>query len=172
LQLPLDYSTQVISGIAKAQTKIRYSVFAHLRSRVSSFEWTSILSVTKVISSDSPEITTAQKTWKIPNNLTLADLLFFKRNQIDLLLTSNVFFALLSDGKISLGAALPHLFNTKVEWIVAGQYTDVITAKSTFSCVLAQTRDDCELHRVVNKFCELEGIASPTCQRTEEEIQC
>jgi len=172
LQLPLDHSTQVISGTAKVQTKIRHSVLAHLKSRVSSFEWTSTLSVTKIISSDSPDITHAQKTWQIPNNLTLADPLFFKRNQFDLLLNSNVFFELLSGGKISLCAGLPHLFNTKVGWIVAGQYTDVITAKSTFSCNMAQTRDDNELHRVVNKFWELEGIASQTCKRTAKEIQC
>jgi len=144
LKLPFTRSGQSVAGISNIQTQIKHSVFATFKSQVNSFSWTSNLSIIKSISSDVPNRPINIASWNIPPNITLADPGFHKHQHVDLLLGASVFFEILTAQKLTLGEGMPHLMNTKLGWIVAGQMID---SKSTTSVICNFSRNVQDLYR-------------------------
>ncbi|XP_037931192.1 uncharacterized protein LOC119666003 [Teleopsis dalmanni] len=101
LQLPFERINQEVSGIGDVRTQIRHSITATIKSRISKFEWSSQFAVTKRISLNHPEQLIDTTSWNFPEGLVLADPLFFKPQHIDLLISTQGFFELILDGKIS-----------------------------------------------------------------------
>ncbi|XP_073821302.1 uncharacterized protein [Musca autumnalis] len=120
LKLKFRPFSQEISGIGEVRTAIKFSVDTTIKSRSNSFMWSSTFAVTKNISSRQPGELINTSQWKIPQNIELADPLYYKPKPIDVLLSAEVFFGLLLDGKISFGNGLPCLTNTVFGWIVGG----------------------------------------------------
>ncbi|XP_073820368.1 uncharacterized protein [Musca autumnalis] len=120
LKLKFRPFSQEISGIGEVRTAIKFSVDTTIKSRSNSFMWSLTFAVTKNISSRQPGELINTSQWKISQNIELADPLYYKPKPIDVLLSAEVFFDLLLDGKISFGNGLPCLTNTVFGWIVGG----------------------------------------------------
>ncbi|XP_073838259.1 uncharacterized protein isoform X2 [Musca autumnalis] len=169
LKLEFKPYSQEISGIGEVRTSIKYSVEATIKSRFSSFEWSSSFAVTKTISSRQPGEPINTSQWKIPPNIELADPWFYKPQHIDVLLSAEVFFDLMLDGKISLGNGLPCVTNTVFGWIVGGSSpsrsnSNSLTCNLTVSTLGEQNTDDS-----LNKIWKAEEYSKSPSTYTEAE---
>lgn len=97
--------------------------------------------VTKSISAFQPAEHINIVNWNIPDGIYLADPHFYLPQRIDLLLSCEIFFNLLLDGKISLGVGLPCLTNTSLGWIVGGT-ANLRMPSGTFMCNVATNYQD------------------------------
>ncbi|XP_065356116.1 uncharacterized protein LOC135950508 [Calliphora vicina] len=168
LRLSQTRSIQDIAGVSDIRTQLRYKVAATVKSRISEFEFTSIFSVTKSISSQQPAERVNISNWNIPSDVELADPEFYLPQRIDLLLSSEIFFDLLLDGKVILGEELPCLINTKLGWIIGGK-VDSQTPNKILSCNVITYQD---LDTMLKAFWEIEEFAQNKSLMTEEENQC
>ncbi|XP_065372316.1 uncharacterized protein LOC135964147 [Calliphora vicina] len=169
LRLKQTKSTQEISGVSDIRTQLKSIVTATIRSRVSDFEWTTCFLVTKSISSQHPAEKINTTNWNIPNGLELADPQFHIPQRIDMLFSSEIFFELLLDGKISLGAGLPNLINTSLGWIIGGS-VDSQRSERALSCNVITKGED--LNSLLKAFWEIEEFNQRSPVLTEEEQQC
>ncbi|XP_055542601.1 uncharacterized protein LOC129728208 [Wyeomyia smithii] len=112
--------------------------------------------------------------WPIPGSIHLADPLFHRPGEVEVLLGIELFFQLLEPGKITLSTdgTLPTLQNTKLGWVVAGRYNKVNNSygSHTPTCLLASTEDT--LSQQLRKFWEFEEYLPASNHLTEEEQLC
>ncbi|XP_037930221.1 uncharacterized protein LOC119664950 [Teleopsis dalmanni] len=169
LQLPFERINQEVSGIGDVRTQIRHSITATIKSRISKFEWSSQFAVTKRISLNHPEQLIDTTSWNFPESLVLADPLFFKPQHIDLLISTQGFFELILDGKISLGTSLPCLLNTELGWIIGGQYKNTPTDRA-LTCNYIQSSN---IDSMLQKFWKIEELESDQkINYSKEELSC
>ncbi|XP_073819974.1 uncharacterized protein [Musca autumnalis] len=172
LKLKFRPFSQEISGIGEVRTAIKYSVDGTIKSRNSSFQWSSTFAVTKTISSRQPGELINTSQWKIPPNIKLADPLFYKPQRIDVLLSAEVFFDLLIDGKISLGNGLPCLTNTVFGWIVGGS-SPSRSSSNSFTCNMAvSTLEEQNIDDLLKTFWEIDKYSKSSPTYTEDEQVC
>ena len=171
MKLKFHTSSQEISGIGEIRAKIKSAVLATVKSRISTFQWSSRFLVTKSISAKQPGQEIDIANWKIPQNLELADPLFFKPQHIDMLISSEVFFDLLLDGRISLGQGMPCLTNTHFGWIVGGSYHGGSNA-NLVSCNLTTNSSLPNLDTTLKRFWEVEEYTQNSSKFTQEEEAC
>ncbi|XP_046800970.1 uncharacterized protein LOC124421481 [Lucilia cuprina] len=171
LKLRFLPNCQDVSGISEIQTKIRYSVAATIKSRIGSFQWSSTFAVTKSISAQQPGEKIDTTRFTIPETIQLADPLFYKPQRIDLLISTEIFFDLLLEGRISLGHGMPCLVNTVFGWIVGGKFNDQKNP-STLTCNLALDSSTSILDNTLRKFWEVEEYVSGPQTFTNEEQAC
>ncbi|XP_073820296.1 uncharacterized protein [Musca autumnalis] len=110
--------------------------------------------------------------WKIPQNIELADPLFYKPQRIDVLLSAEVFFDLLLDGRISLGNGLPCLTNTVFGWIVGGSSPSRPNSTSLTCNLTVSTLEDQNMDDLLKRFWEVEEYSKSPATFTEEEQAC
>ncbi|XP_055526962.1 uncharacterized protein LOC129719596 [Wyeomyia smithii] len=112
--------------------------------------------------------------WPIPGSIHLADPLFHRPGEVEVLLGIELFFQLLEPGKITLSTdgTLPTLQNTKLGWVVAGRYNEANNSygSHTPTCLLASTEDT--LSQQLRKFWEFEEYLPASNHLTEEEQLC
>ncbi|XP_065365533.1 uncharacterized protein LOC135958562 [Calliphora vicina] len=169
LRLKQSKSTHEISGVSDIRTQLKYMVKATIKSRVSDFEWTTCFLVAKFISSQHPSEQIDAENWNIPNGIELADPQFYIPQRIDLLISSEIFFDLLLDCKISLGNGLPSLINTSLGWIIGGSVNTQRSHRALSCNVITETDN---LDSLLKAFWEIEEFNSSTPFFTEEEQQC
>ncbi|KAG5876587.1 hypothetical protein JTB14_015992 [Gonioctena quinquepunctata] len=100
-----------------------------------------------------PNFPFCTKSWAFPNNITLADPLFYKPGPIDLLIGADIFWNILGSNKISLGKNMPLLYDTSLGWVVSGQLG--IGEATNVSCHLNVNQ---ELLSAISKFWEVEKL--------------
>ncbi|XP_073814286.1 uncharacterized protein isoform X1 [Musca autumnalis] len=171
LKLKFRPFSQEISGIAEVRTAIKFSVDTTIKSRSSSFESSSSFAVTKTISSCQPDELMNTSQWKIPQNIELADPLFYKPQRIDVLLSAEIFFDLLLDGRISLGNGLPHLTNTVFGWIVGGSSPSRPSSRSLTCNLIVSTREQ-NIDKTLKQIWEVEEYSKSSTPCNEEEQAC
>lgn len=124
LNIKLNNNRETVSGLNGMNCIITHGCGVSLRSRTSSFELNAYCLVVpkKVITKKLPSFTVeiSKLQFKIPDDLKLADPLYFNPGHIDALIGSEFLFQLLDNGKIELGDDLLALQNTKFGWIIAG----------------------------------------------------
>ncbi|XP_073814756.1 uncharacterized protein isoform X2 [Musca autumnalis] len=168
LKLKFRPFSQEISGIGEVRTAIKFSIDATIKSRSSSFQWSSNFAVTKTISSRQPGELMNTSQWKIPQNIELADPSFYKPERIDVLLSAEVFFDLLLDGKISLGNGHPSLTNTVFGWIVGGSSPSRPHSNSLTCNLIVSTREQ-NIDETLNQFWKAEKYSKSPSTYTEAE---
>ncbi|XP_046803778.1 uncharacterized protein LOC124419208 [Lucilia cuprina] len=171
LKLKFQPYAQEVSGIGEVCTRIKSCVEATIKSRLNSFEWSSIFAVTKSISSQQPGEYIETCQWEILKTLHLADPLFYKPQRIDLLISIKVFLNLLVEGRISLGDGKPTLKNTVFGWIVGGSFTSQPNA-APLTCNLAIGKSNDSLDSTLKKFWEVEDFVNKPSKFTDEEEAC
>jgi len=91
-----------------------------VQSRDASYRAAFTAVVTHSITDYQPHFNINATSWRIPQNISLADHNFNQSQRTDLLLGAGLFFEIISMGQIHLDRALPTLQNTKLGWIVSG----------------------------------------------------
>jgi len=127
------------------------------------------------ITRDLPSFSIDISRLRIPENIGLADPLFYNPSKIDILIGGEFFFKLLESERIELSDNLPTLHNSKFGWIISGPILDcLITNKPNrfsthFSCLFVQE----SINETLLKFWELEEYpAERTVTLSAEERQC
>lgn len=100
----------------------------------------------------------------IPADLQLADPSFSIPSVIDILVGAEVFWDVISTKSISLGKNKPKLFNSKLGWIVTGQFPIKPTSSYAHFCNLSISDLDNNLRR----FWELDSVSSSHSLSSEE----
>ncbi|XP_036317858.1 uncharacterized protein LOC118732860, partial [Rhagoletis pomonella] len=91
--------------------------------------------------------------------------------RIEMLLSTELFFACLQDGKISLGPGLPCLQNTAFGWI-AGGVIEHSTNDSAFICNIAVNAESPKADDILKRFWEIEEFPQSNPVLSEEESYC
>lgn len=119
LNIKQERIRESINGLNEMSCTINHGCKLIMKSRTSKFELSLYCLVVPKITKILPSFSIRASDLSIPENLSLADPLFFKPGHIDALIGGEFFLQLLETGKIKLGDELPTLQNTKFGWIIA-----------------------------------------------------
>ena len=159
-----------IGGINDTSSRIKASVKSDMSSLDMKYERLLKFLVIPKITGNLPYTSINVANWNIPEGIKLADPAFNKAQKVDILLGAGLFLDLLKDGKLTLDEGLPILQNTKLGWIVAGNFD--WSQKRQLSniedryCGLVNTQT---LSQQVEKFWQLEGC-DPAEESSEKEL--
>lgn len=120
LNLKTENIREQISGLNGMSYTINHGCRLSIKSRTSNFNLNLHCLVVPEITKNLPAFFIQSSRLFIPENLKLADPLFFNPGQIDALIGSKFFLQLLDHGRIELGENMPILQNTRFGWIIAG----------------------------------------------------
>ncbi|XP_072377717.1 uncharacterized protein [Diabrotica undecimpunctata] len=153
IDIPLIDSKLSIVGINQVTSHLSKKCNLTILSRVDNYQTTISCYVISNICSEIPAQKLIHPSLIIPKNIQLSDEQFFEPGEIDMLIGADLFWDLLTEGKIYLGNGLPILQNTKLGWVVSGK-SPVSTSLSR--CNFANTiySEDAQLKR----FWELEEV--------------
>lgn len=168
LKLKFQYDVQEVSGIADVRTTISRFVSTTIRSRLNDFEWTSSFAITSTISAKQPGELVDIHEWNIPRDIDLADPAFFKPQHVDLLIGTEIFFDLLTAGRISLGRGLPSLVNSVFGWIAGGSFIQGNKSKSV-TCNVAIKSRDAAIDSMLAKFWQIEEFNSEKTLKSKDD---
>lgn len=146
----------------------KFRIFSNTREK---FSFDATFAVLPSITCNLPQTLIDTRSLTIPNDITLADIDFFKPSQIDLLLGADVYYSLLCDGLISSGKDCPVLQNTKLGWIIAGNVPQRSSRVQTFSFLAPSFHTESEpLESLLTKFWELEELPNHKTPTPDEEL--
>lgn len=155
LLLQCETVNMSLQGISRKATPISEVVIVDLRSRTSSYNKQLKCAVLEQISEPLPRHFINIEKWNLSPYTPLADKKFNIPSGIDLLIGANIFFELLQQDKVDLGPAKPTLQNSKLGWIVAGNYT---TESSSV-----------DICATVNSFSKVGGVIESPTKAPEED---
>ncbi|XP_049308600.1 uncharacterized protein LOC125777543 [Bactrocera dorsalis] len=171
LQLKRFFSYQEISGISDIRSNSKYAVKAKIKSRIGDFTCLSEFVITKHITTQIPSSFINTSKWNIPENLQLADPYFYKPQRIDLLLNAEVFFESLQEGTISFGKGLPRLQNSKLGWMVGGNFEKLSNSRPSI-CNVTLNSNLSNIDSILQRFWEIENFTEKEATLSEEERLC
>ena len=123
-----------------------------------------------------PQIISAQpsrnidiSTWKIPENLELADPYFHRPEKIDILIGAEHYHHLLHPEQLLLGSCLPLLQNTVLGWIVIGKAEMATEAKVT--CAIFAPEEE-KVSDLIEKFWKIDSFDDQNGYMTANEKHC
>ncbi|CAK9810555.1 hypothetical protein ANTQUA_LOCUS6474 [Anthophora quadrimaculata] len=163
LRLPKNPLNIKASGIGRQENRIKYAVEAQINSANSKFKCKATFLTLPEITSPLPSRTFDKGILRIPENLVLADPLFNKSSNIDLLLGEYLYYKIVGTNRIRLNNDKVVLQDSELGWILSGEIDSVQT---NTSCLNVQTLDE-----QLEKFWELDQypnakIMSPQDQST------
>lgn len=175
LDAQIIQSTQTINGVGSSVTQCTQSCNIEFKAQIGHFSSRMNCIVLPKITSNLPSITFSRIEFDIPDNVTLADPYFFESLPIDVLIGADLFWNLLSEGKIKLSNG-SFLQNTKLGWIVSG-LVKPNTKKShskNIKCFFTQTLNEpSSLENQLRKFWEIEEVSSCSIKAlSDEERAC
>ncbi|XP_036317369.1 uncharacterized protein LOC118732347 [Rhagoletis pomonella] len=171
LQLKRVFSQQKISGISDIRSNSKYAVNATIKSRIGNFTCISQFAITKRISTHIPCDFIHTFKWNIPEEIQLAHPYFYKPQSIEILLNAEIFFDSLQDGKVSLGQGLPCLHNSKLGWIVGGNFGTPSNSRPSI-CNVTLSSNLSNIDSVLQRFWEIEDLTEKSSTLPEEERLC
>ncbi|XP_045535019.1 uncharacterized protein LOC123721194 [Papilio machaon] len=146
-----------VSGLGNTILNITEHCTVQLHSLNTTFSAAIKCFVIPQITDNLPHATVHTKDLGIPDNIHLADPMFYQPAEIDILLGADIFWDLIGTGRISLGPQRPVLQETHLGWIVAGpmggKYYN--SNNSKVSCHFSR-----DISKQLAKFWELEEIPS------------
>ncbi|XP_038221613.1 uncharacterized protein LOC119839418 [Zerene cesonia] len=179
LNLRILQSTQHIHGVGNFITQCSQSCNIEVKSRDGSFTARFQCLILPQITSKLPTTTFNFNQFNIPHNLLLADPSFYESQHIDLLIGADLFWELITEGKMRLKNG-PFLQNTKLGWKVSGAiksfpYTSNKNLTHINCNYSSLSTEDDSLDNLVRNFWELEEISAPSNelqQLSSEDIAC
>ncbi|XP_055585541.1 uncharacterized protein LOC129738386 [Uranotaenia lowii] len=123
LRLPKTPIDSPIFGVGESQIRAVCSVSTTVKSRFNYFSFPLDCIVLRNLTSHLPSTTTPKTSWKIPNNVDLADPNFNVRQKVDLIIGAEYFYSFLKGGRIELGSPSAVLVETVFGWLVSGKST-------------------------------------------------
>ena len=147
-----------VQGISNVNTATHHSVSIHLRSRHVNWHTTLDCAILPNITGITPSTKLDTSTWKIPNDIKLADEQFNQPGGIDLLIGADLFYDVLRSGRRTRPGNYPVLQETVLGWTLSGR-TPVTTT----------TRNDLQRTFLLQRDNRLKQI--PTCLREMETME-
>ncbi|XP_062541484.1 uncharacterized protein LOC134209520 [Armigeres subalbatus] len=153
-----------ISGIGQAVKQCKQSIFARVRSRVSTFSGDEVFHVLPRVTLNLPIRKVDSTGWKLPEDIALADPYFTEPSHVDMIIGASLFFDLLRNEKIKLGENGPVAQNTTLGWIICGNlpdHSDIRRPHVANACTE-------KLDELLTRFWELEACKSNSVFSLEE----
>lgn len=170
LDLQTTDINMIVQGISGSRTNVTKRAVITINSAVvPDYQTDLVCSVLDRISVPLPHVFIDSKQWPIPHavKINLADPLFYKPGNVDLLIGAKTFYSLLKNKTVHLGRDLPTLKDTVFGWVVSG-VTPVTTACCTgIICLHSQVID---LNDSISKFWKLEELAERTVLSLEDKL--
>nr|CAI5826088.1 unnamed protein product [Callosobruchus analis] len=160
-----------VKGVGNTLAKISDQVTVTVESRYKSFTKTIDCLVLDKITEKLPFIPFDKEKLGIPTNLFYADPDFNDSTEIDLLLGSDTFWAVLMSGKMSLGKNMPVLQETEFGWVIAGNMFLNFGCNVSLNC-FSVSHSDNQLNDSVRKFWEIEEIVNKNKALSVDERYC
>ncbi|XP_072392243.1 uncharacterized protein [Diabrotica undecimpunctata] len=128
-----------------------------------------------------PQVSINRSKLNIPSTVTLADPTYSVPGNIDLLLASDIYSELLSDGLIRLGKGLPVLQNTHLGYIMFGSLPPYALHKgiyrsqlspthSNVSLFVQSTSEEDKLDNIIRQFFEVEEVTPSVKISSSEDL--
>ncbi|XP_072395256.1 uncharacterized protein [Diabrotica undecimpunctata] len=128
-----------------------------------------------------PQVSINRSKFNIPSTVTLADPTYSVPGNIDLLLASDIYSELLSDGLIRLGKGLPVLQNTHLGYIMFGSLPPYALHKgiyrsqlspthSNVSLFVQSTSEEDKLDNIIRQFFEVEEVTPSVKISSSEDL--
>ncbi|XP_036329865.1 uncharacterized protein LOC118742006 [Rhagoletis pomonella] len=177
-RLKLKWTSCIMTAhsIADSGTNITRKVQASVKSRIGGYETSLEFYVLPKITSFKPDQFMNADDWGIPSNISLADPNFNKPGRIDVLLGAEIFWDLLSVGRITLKANLPRLQKTVLGWVVSGVTNRADSNERLRSSLMMTSSKQPgvqeELTALVEKFWLMEQVDAKTLFPTADEALC
>ena len=159
-----------LTGIHGTTSKVSYASIIRIASRHTDFSTTLTCGVLKKITNQLPTKPIDRSALCIPPNLPLADPQFHVPGQIQLLIGGDLYYDLLYPQIISLGSGLPHMKNTKLGWVVAGN--NISEVRSVCSTEVSCNIVSVSLDKSIQRFWEIEELPPLKKPMTKEEAEC
>ncbi|KAL0831492.1 hypothetical protein ABMA28_002289 [Loxostege sticticalis] len=146
LNLPTDRIDKSILGINNVTSHVGKTCRVNLKSLDDSFNTVVNCCVLPSITSNVPSRQINISDLQIPSNICLADPMFYKPSEVDLLIGADLFWDLLGSQQIRLGNKKPVLHETKLGWIISGSlpinHVSQLTSdvRSNFSKLVSSTK--------------------------------
>lgn len=140
LSVPTTPMVSTFTGIGMTESQAKEISTIQIRSCHSEFEMTLDFVIMNDITEQLPSQFMDVRDWNIPSTIKLADPSFNRPGRIDMLLSAEVFFNVILDGKFELGNEKPRLVNTSLGWIVGGAYSNTASVnmikKKPINCAI------------------------------------
>ncbi|XP_053686296.1 uncharacterized protein LOC128735836 [Sabethes cyaneus] len=162
-----------VLGVGQVATKVKHSVRATIKSRVSTFAKKMDFLVLPKVTVNLPTSPVKHFGWDIPEDIRLADPAFFQSRGVDLVLGIQAFFSFFQTGnELSLGDGLPQLTESVFGWVVSGEVESTKRPSQTV-CNMAVSGT---LEQLMERFWASEEVGydnnySPEEMRCEEQYQ-
>lgn len=177
LNLKTERIREQVSGLNGMSCIIDHGCRLSMKSRTSNFKLKLYCLVVPMITKMLPSFSIQSSKLLIPENIKLADPLYFSPGHIDALIGSEFFLQLLDHGKNELGNDLPILQSTKFGWIIAGSIpSHLIVGRATdrldsnnHTCLLTQS---ILTDNMMERFWELEEYHDNNTRLSREEENC
>lgn len=171
-----------VSGINNVECRITERCSVNIKSRINNFQIQVNCLVIPKITGDLPGIPVDVARLNLPEDIVLADPLFFDPSQVDVLVGADHFFEIISNHKLNLGPNRPILQSSALGWLVAGptgdSYNqDINKQESNIQCNVVH--DDSiamrspkesvflqEINNTLQRFWEVEELPSDTTMST------
>jgi len=171
LKLDVNRIKHMISGLSVSETPIIEITQTTIASTTTAYKTDVNLLIVDQITRSIPLRPINIKSLSLPQCIELADPMFYRPQNVDLLLGATIFWDTLETEKMQLGARQPILQSTKLGWLLCGQIGSSIDFQShkNFS-ICGLVRND-ELQAQVEKFWRIEDMPN-TKLLSREEIRC
>ncbi|XP_058456467.1 uncharacterized protein LOC131433877 [Malaya genurostris] len=169
LDLPTKPSFVTVSGINGQRSTANKRMTVEFKSRVSEFHTKINCLVLPKVTSPLPLTNINISSWGIPPNFELADPEFHRTNEVDLLIGCGMFWQLLLPGMLKLADELPELHNSKLGWIVTGEYLERDKYSET-AVMHSNATVVSSLDALVRRFWEIEEITGESSATKAEQF--
>lgn len=165
LKIKRKVSKTSFSGIGDTSAKSRQMVNLIIASRYNDFNTELKFMILPKITGELPIRTFEFDKSKLPAQFELADPYFYERNQIDMLIGTEIYHEIVTGDRVDLYPDFPPFQGTQFGYIIAGTVPDNLSNVET-NCVLISTLD--EINENIQKFWTIEAINSPSNMSIEE----
>ncbi|XP_013161370.1 PREDICTED: uncharacterized protein LOC106113183, partial [Papilio xuthus] len=109
---------------------------------------------------------------KLPENIQLADPLFYQPAPIDVLIGADLFWDILGNEQRSLGPNNPKLRSSQLGWIISGPINSAVSSKRIHCnhAIVSSSQNE-NIEQLVSKFWELEEVPKRSSV-SEDECEC
>lgn len=168
LKIKTMQSTYRITGVGNLVTQASQCCVLTIRSLYTDYNTRINCIILPYITTTYPSLN-AEKIINLPESIQLADPQFSKSSQIDILIGANLFWDLITEGKIRLTSG-PHLQETKLGWIISGPvYSTNLKSLKNIQCNFNQS---VALDEQLRKFWEIEEIPNKKKYVSPDDLSC
>ncbi|XP_025407177.1 uncharacterized protein LOC112681125 [Sipha flava] len=154
LKLKRTKTNHQISGIGTTVQHAHSYVIAQMKSKFNDYSFTLKILVVPKITNDIPA-KHIYNTGQVPQNVSLADPLFWSPQKVDLLIGATHFYDLMGERRIKPAPNGPIFQETKLGWVVSGpiqMYNHKVEPLSNSICHTALTHTDLTLENMLPRF--------------------